>query len=229
MTAMIRDMTREEKPREKFAARPEEASMVDLVAILLRTGTKGASVLDVARQVVELLEGGRPLSGYAMADWRDLVDIPGIGKDKAVTVCAAIELGRRLARRHEKRRLDHMSDPGKVAALFMERLRHENQEHFHVCYLNGKNRFLGEREITVGTMDASLIDVKEIFLWALRFKAQGLIAVHNHPSGFPEPSEDDLAATEKIRDGARLLDMELRDHIIIGDGVYVSLHERGFL
>lgn len=224
----ISEMEEEERPRERFAASPRQASMADLVAILLRTGMKGCSVLELARKVTRRLgEGG--VNWYEDLDYRDLEEIPGIGRDKAITICAAIELGRRLTSYHDKRRLERLNEPEKVARFFMERLRHETQEHFYVCYLNVRNRFLGEREISVGTATSAPVDMKEALKWAIRYKASGLILLHNHPSGYPEPSTDDIDLTKKFMRAAKTLDMSVIDHIVIGDGIYVSLHERGIV
>ncbi len=223
--AMIREIFEEERPREKFAESPARASMVDLVAILLRTGRKGCSVIELARQVTKRLgEGG--LKWYEDLDWRDLQDISGIGKDKAITICAAIELGRRLTAFHDRQALRLLSSPDKVAHFFMERLRHETQEHFHVCYLNVKNRLLGEKEISIGSLSTAPVDLKEAMKWGIRYKAHGLILIHNHPSGDPEPSGEDIRMTRRFARAAELLDMEVLDHVIIGDGVYISLHDR---
>lgn len=223
--AMIRDIMEEERPREKFARSPARASMVDLVAILLRTGRQGCSVVELARQVTKRLgEGG--VRWYEDLDWRDLQDISGIGKDKAITICAAIELGRRLTAYHDKQALLLLNAPDKVARFFMERLRHEMQEHFHVCYLNVKNRLLGEKEISIGSLHAAPVDMKEALKWGIRYKAHSLILIHNHPSGDPEPSRDDIRLTRHFARAAEILDMEVVDHVIIGDGVYVSLHDR---
>lgn len=224
---LIREMMDEDRPRERFARSPRQASLTDLVAILLRTGRQGYSVMELSRDVVERLQENTELNGFEDLDWRDLTEIKGIGPDKAVTICAAVELGRRLSSRHDKRKLTRFNMPGKVADFFMERLRHKTQEHFSACYLNVKNRLLGHREITVGDLNAAPVDLKEILRWGIRYKAHGIILVHNHPSGYPEPSEDDIRVTRQIADAARLIDMEVLDHVIIGDGIYVSLHERG--
>lgn len=224
----VRDLTEEERPREKFAASPSQASMVDLVAILLRTGRKGCSVVELARQVTKRLgEGG--VHWQEDLDWRDLQDISGIGRDKAITICAAIELGRRLTAYHDKQALLLLSSPDRVAGFFMEKLRHETQEHFHVCYLNVKNRMLGEKEISVGSLHTVEADLKETMKWGIRYKAHGLILIHNHPSGDPEPSREDIRMTRRFAEAAKLLDMEVLDHVIIGDGIYISLHDRGIV
>lgn len=228
MAMMIREMDMEDRPRERFALSPGMASMADLVAILLRTGCKGCSVVELAR-IVTCRLGEEGISWHEDLDWRDLQDIPGIGKDKAVTICAAIELGRRLTMLHEKRALERLATPEKVARFFMERLRHKNQEHFFVCYLNVKNRLLGEREISVGDTSSASVDMKEALKWGIRYKAHGLVLIHNHPSGYPEPSERDIRLTRKFVKAAELLDMKILDHIIIGDGAWESLQERGIV
>ena len=226
--AMIREMEEEERPRERFAVSPSLVTMSDLVAILLRTGLKECSVIELARKVTRRLgEGG--VNWYSDLDWRDLTEIKGIGRDKAITVCAAIELGRRLTVYHDKRNLQNLTTPDKVAHFFMERLRHEVQEHFYVCYLNVKNRLLGERRISIGSLSAAPVDMKEALKWGIRYKAHGLILVHNHPSGDPSPSEEDIDLTRRFVRAGDLVDLEVIDHVIIGDGVYVSLHERGVL
>lgn len=224
---LIRDMRHEDKPRERFAESPKLASMTDLVAILLRTGRQGHSVMEIAQEVVDQLESISGINGFEDLHWRDLTDIKGIGPDKAVTICAAVELGRRLASMHDKRRLPDFSEPQQVANFFMERLRHQTQEHFLVAFVNVKTRLLGYREISVGNLNAAPVDIKEAMKWAIRYKAYGLILLHNHPSGDPEPSANDLDVTRTFAAAAKLLDMQVLDHIVIGDGIFVSLHERG--
>ncbi len=226
---LIRDMRREDKPRERFAKAPALASMTDLVAILLRTGRKGCSVMELAREVVDELETTCGIHGYEDLHWRDLLSIKGIGKDKAVTLCAAIELGRRLSSQHRKQDLIDLSTPEEVARFFMEKLRYHTQEHFVIAFVNVKNKLLGYEEVGVGNGRAAPVDVRETMKWALRYKAFGLILLHNHPSGDPEPSPQDIDVTRKFAVAAKLLDMEVLDHVIIGDGLFVSLHERGFL
>lgn len=109
----------------------------------------------------------------------------------------------------------------------MEKLRHESQEHFLICFLNVKNKLLGYKEISIGNMNAASADIKEGMRWALRYKAYNIILIHNHPSGDPEPSRADIGVTKAFSDAAKLLDMSVLDHIIIGDGIFVSLCERG--
>ena len=224
---LIREMRQEDKPRERFAESPQLASLTDLVAILLRTGRQGHSVMEIAQEVVNQLESMSGVNGFDDLHWRDLLDIKGIGPDKAVTICAAIELGRRLSYQYNKRKLPDFSTPDTVSRFFMEKLRHETQEHFLIAFVNVKNRFLGYREVSVGNLNAAPVDIKEAMKWAIRYKAAGLILLHNHPSGDPEPSDNDLDVTRTFAAAAKLLDMQVLDHVIIGDGIFVSLHERG--
>lgn len=224
---LIREMRQEDKPRERFAQSPQLASLTDLVAILLRTGRQGHSVMEIAQEVVNQLESVSGGNDFDDLHWRDLLDIKGIGPDKAITICAAIELGRRLSYQYNKRKLPDFSTPDSVSRFFMERLRHETQEHFLIAFINVKNRLLGYREISVGNLNAAPVDIKEAMKWAIRYKAAGLILIHNHPSGDPEPSDSDLHVTQNFAAAAKLLDMEVLDHVIIGDGIFVSLQERG--
>lgn len=226
---MIKEMRNEDKPREKFASSPNTANLADLVAILLRTGRKGCSVMDMAQEVLEHIRLSAEINGFDNLDWRDLTAIKGIGPDKAITVCAAVELGKRLTKFHNKKKLENFNSPEAVSRYFMEELRHENQEHFIVCFLNTKNRLLGYKEIGIGSLDTVPVDLKEAMRWALRFKAHGMILVHNHPSGYPEPSTADICLTKQFIKAASFFDIKLLDHVIIGDKEFVSLNKNGWI
>lgn len=222
----IRELSKEDRPRERFAESANQVSLVDLVAILLRTGREGHSVLEISAEVVQMLES---LNGFEDLHWRDLTAIKGIGRDKAITLCAAIELGRRLSQSSFSRERPLFNSPDKVSDYFMEMLRHESQEHFYVAFVNVKNRMLGKKEIGVGNLNAAPVDVREIMKWAVRFNAFGMILIHNHPSGDPNPSEEDIQLTKVIRNAAQIFGIRVLDHVIIGDQRYVSFMERGYL
>ena len=224
---LIKEMRPEEKPREKFMHSPDTVDLIDLIAILIRTGRKNHSVKDVARDVVNFFEEQYGNTGMDEPYWKDLTIIPGIGTDKAVTIFAAIELGRRLSGRFYKRNLPDFNSPHKVANYFMEMLRHESQEHLYACYLNTKYKLIGKKEISRGNLNTAPADIKEIMRWGIRMKAKALILVHNHPSGFADPSESDKILTYKVFKAGKLIDVTLLDHIIIGDGIFVSLKEKG--
>lgn len=150
----------------------------------------------------------------------------GLTKRQAVKAEAIVKLSNRISSLAPTQVL--MRTPEKVFTHF-QYLKAEEQEHFIVCFLNIKNRLLGYKEISIGNLNAAPADIKEAMRWALRFKAYGLILVHNHPSGDPEPSRADIHLTKAFAKAANLLDMTILDHLVIGDGIFVSLQERGYL
>lgn len=150
----------------------------------------------------------------------------GLTKRQAVKAEAIVKLSNRISSLAPTQVL--MRTPEKVFTHF-QYLKAEEQEHFIVCFLNVKNRLLGYKEISIGNLNAAPADIKEAMRWALRFKANGLILVHNHPSGDPEPSQADIHLTKAFAKAANLLDMTVLDHLVIGDGIFVSLQERGYL
>lgn len=213
-------------PEKWLRENPKNASLKDLLAVVVGGANNVKSINVVRETASRYIE---PLGGSDDLSYLDLMDISGMTENKALKICAAVELGRRLASRCDKIKMENFSEPGKVADFFMEKLRHENQEHFVTAYVNIKNRLLGWKEITKGNVSAAPIDIKEALKWGIRYKACGLILVHNHPSGDPEPSDEDIAVTKAFVKAARILDMEVLDHVVIGDGVFVSLRERGML
>ncbi len=223
--AMISEMIDEDKPREKFARNPALATDEDLVAILLRTGYRGCGVQDLAREVTTRLGYRSNVEWHGDLNWHDLEEIKGIGRDKAITICAAIELGRRISHRTSAHEAEHMNEPRKVFQYFVDTVWDQTQEEFHVCYLNVKNKLLGEQKISIGNIAAAPVDVKEVLRWGIRYKAYGLILVHNHPSGDPTPSDSDIRLTRKFAAAAELLDMRVLDHVIIGGRKFTSLHD----
>ena len=157
------------------------------------------------------------------------LEIPGIGTDKAVTVCAAVELGRRISRQHVKEAAPDFSTPQAIAGYVMEDLRFLPQEQFGAVYLSTKNQLIAYRTLTIGTINASLAKSREVFRYALRYNAAAVVLVHNHPSGNPEPSHEDIVVTQRIADAGQIMEIPVLDHIIIGDGTFVSLCERGYV
>lgn len=208
----------------KFKENPENASFNDLLAIIVG-GVNSVKGMNVVNETTSRYM--KPLGGTDDLSYLDLMDISGMTENKALKICAAVEMGRRLAGRCDKEKMENFSAPGKVADFFMEKLRHENQEHFIAAYVNVRNRLLGWKEITKGNINAAPVDIKETLRWGIRYKSPGIILVHNHPSGDPEPSDEDIAITKAFVPAARLLDIEVLDHVIIGDGTFVSLHKRG--
>lgn len=219
-------MTAEEEAIWRFESHPELSSLQELITIIL-----GGKSSEIACEVVneygaDTSDRERDSSLLGNAEYHDLMAIKGMTKTRALKLCAAIELGNRLASQSSTRFVS-LSSPEKVYRFFSPKLRYKEQEHLVVAYTNVKNRMLGYKEITKGNLNAAPVDIKEALKWGIRYKAYGLILIHNHPSGFTEPSKEDEDITKAFVSAARLLDMEVIDHVIIGSGSYVSMHERG--
>jgi len=229
MTVEVRHMALCEKPREKFMRQgPKSLTDQDLLAILLRTGIKGHSVLDISREVLRSLPNENV---YYLGETSisDLCAIRGLGVDKAVTVCAAIELGKRISRQRVKQSSPDFSSPQAIADYVMEDMRVLPQEQFAAAYLSTKNQLISFQTLTVGTINASLAKSRDVFRYAIRYNAAAIILLHNHPSGDPEPSREDVTVTQRIAEAGRVMEIPVLDHIIIGDGTFVSLCERGYI
>jgi DNA repair protein RadC len=219
----IRDMPATEKPRERLVSYgPTVLGTAELLAILLRTGRPGASALHLAQQLV----ADFGLAGLVRASVDELCRVPGCGTAKAVEIKAAIELGRRLAVQAPGETLQ-VSSPSEVASVLAAEMAYLEQEHLRVVLLNTKNHILGVHEVYKGSVNASLVRVGEIFREPVRRNCPSVIVAHNHPSGDPAPSAEDIHVTRQIVQAGKLLDIEVLDHIIIGHHRWVSLRERG--
>lgn len=218
-----------DKPYEKcLASGAEGLSETELLAVILRTGAKGVSALMLSGEILKASPGNQGLLGLYQMSHLDLMKIKGVGKVKAVQIKCILELSKRIAKNRVKDNLkfDH---PATIASYYMEDLRHQDQEEMHILMLNTKNRLLGEQKISKGTVNASLISPREIFLQSLHFHAVSIILIHNHPSGDPTPSQDDIALTKRIKNAGEILGIELLDHIIIGDKRYMSFRENSMI
>jgi DNA repair protein RadC len=218
-------------PYEKFLTQgPEGLSDRELLAIILRTGTKEAGVMEVAEQVLHLArEGGKEgLLGLYDLSVSQLSGIKGIGQVKAVRLKCLTELSKRISTTKAKQGLV-FSEPGKVAMYYMEKLRHRDTECVVLVSLDLKNRLIKETVLSSGNVRMSLISPREIFVEALQNKAVHLILIHNHPSGDPTPSESDKELTRIVAAVGEQMGIYLLDHIIIGDKVYTSFRELSYL
>lgn len=227
----MKDMVVSDRPRERLLREGQEVlSNSELLAILLRTGTKGLSALQVAQAILQRAGGLEPLT---RASVEGLCEVPGVGPDKAVTVIAALTLARRLARESaaESPLLD---TPERVVELLREENRSYEVEQLQVVLVNTRRRLLRVERLASGTLDTLLVHPREVFRAAIAVGAAALILVHNHPSGDPTPSEADIRVTRDIIRGGQLLKIEVLDHIILGRRVaererdYVSLRELGY-
>lgn len=220
----IREMPPEERPRERLQKYgPAALATAELIAIIWRSGTKRQNVLTLATHA--LAQYGA-LSQLARASAAELAQLPGVGPAKAVELLAAFELGRRLMTMQPEERMAVRS-PEDIANLLMPEMAAFEQEHLRVVLLDTKHRVAAIREIYIGSLNASPIRVGELFRDAIRQSSAAIIVVHNHPSGDPTPSPDDVQVTRDTYRAGQLLDIELLDHIIIGAQRFVSLKARG--
>ena len=226
MAVMVHEMPEDERPTERLIKDGVDAlSDAALLAILLRTGTKEESVLDLAQQVLAMYDG-RGLIGVMEMAPSELAAIKGIGLAKAASIVAAVELGRRIATK-ASRKNTHISSPKDVAIYAMPHFRYELREHFAVMMLNMKNGVIAMPDISIGSLSASVVHPREVFRAATRYAAASIILLHNHPSGDPHPSFEDLEVTKRIIKAGHVMDIPVLDHVILGDNSFVSLKEEG--
>ncbi len=226
---MERLLPREQRPYEKCEEKGAKAlTNQELLAILLRTGSRKESALELAGRVLHSCPGEDGLMGLCSLSMADLTQLHGIGRIKAMQIKCICELSRRLAK-ETAGPSPQFTSPQTIASYYMEDMRHKKQEELVLLMLNGRNRRIREQIVSRGTVNGSLISPREIFVEALRHHAVNIILMHNHPSGDPSPSEEDLLFTKRVQEAGNLLGVTLLDHIIIGDCQYISLKERGIL
>lgn len=223
----VKELPDSERPYEKcIRYGPQYLSDAELLAVFLRTGMKGKTSVELAQQF--LAAGSGSLLNLYDYSYRSLIQIPGIGSVKAVQLKCIAEISRRIAATVRIRDLC-FDDPGSVAGYYMEKMRHEKKEQFVVCMLDSKCGYLGDSVLTVGSVNASLVSPRDVFIQALQEQAVSIIILHNHPSGKPQPSREDYRVTECIAACGKMLQITLTDHIIIGDNNYYSFREKGLL
>ncbi|MFC0043057.1 RadC family protein [Metabacillus iocasae] len=223
---MIKDFPQDERPRERLIQKGAGSlSNHELVAILLRTGTKDESVLQLSNRILNYFDGLKLLQ-HATVD--EMTNIKGIGDAKAIQIIAAIELGKRIAQLPSEDRYTIRS-PQDGADYMMEEMRILSQEHFVCLYLNTKNQILHKQTIFIGSLNSSIVHPREVYKEAFRRSAASIICLHNHPSGDPTPSREDIEVTKRLKECGDIIGIELLDHLIIGDRKYVSLKEKGYM
>ena len=217
------------RPYEKCETKGEKSlTDAELLAVILRTGAAGKTSVDLASQILSLSKGYSGLSGMYHLSLHHLMEIRGVGKVKALQVKCICELSKRIAAASAREKLS-FHDPGSIAAYYMEKLRHEEQETLICMMLDTKEHLLGEKVISRGTVNASIISPRELFLTALSYHAVSILLVHNHPSGDASPSKEDKLITRRIAAAGELLDICLLDHIIIGDHEFCSFLQEDLL
>lgn len=214
----------DDRPREKLELRGvQNLTDAELVAILLRTGTKGRSVISVAQ---ELINENKNLAILASKTLSDLIKISGIGKDKAVTLLAAFEISRRIQSQSKWFSNKRITSPADVAEIFIPLLRDELKEKFIVVCLNSANKIIKYEVISVGNLNSSVVHPREIFKVAIENSSASIILIHNHPSENPEPSNEDISITRKLVDTGKILDIPVFDHLIIAGNTFTSFVEK---
>lgn len=214
------DMPARERPVQRLRdAGPRAVSNAELLACILQSG----GALDMANRLLVELGG---LEGIARAEGCMLTAIHGIGVAQAVRLLAAVELGRRIAAEPQEEMVQ-IRAPGNAARMLLPLIGHEEQEHFVVLFLDTRNRIVDKEVLYKGTLNQSMIRVSEVFRGAVRRQCAGIIVAHNHPSGDPSPSPEDVALTRRLVEAGKLVEVDVLDHIVVGRGTWVSLRERG--
>ncbi|WP_330999267.1 RadC family protein [Rossellomorea arthrocnemi] len=223
---MIRDFPQDERPRERMIqSGAASLSNQELLAILLRTGTKSESVLQLSNRLLNQFDG---LNLLKDASLEEITKTKGIGLAKAVQIMAAVELGRRISNLAFDDRYSIRS-PEDGANYVMNDMRFLSQEHFVCLYLNTKNQVLHKQTIFIGSLNASIVHPREVFKEAFRRSAASIICIHNHPSGDPTPSREDIEVTKRLVECGRIIGIDILDHLIIGEKKFISLKEKGYL
>ncbi|SHI49359.1 DNA replication and repair protein RadC [Clostridium cavendishii DSM 21758] len=221
----IIDIPQNERPREKIIKYgPDSLSNVELLALLLRTGTSSENVITLSSRILKEVHG---LNGLFSASAEELMCIKGVKEAKATQILALCEIFKRF-RSFEKSEYK-ISSPKDVAELLTDEVRSLEQEVFILIMLNTKNVVIGKKELFKGTLNSSVVHPREVFKEALKKSANSIIISHNHPSGDPTPSKEDVNITLRIKECGKLIGIDLIDHIIIGNNKFISMKEKGIL
>ncbi len=223
------EINRDEMPYErckKFG--PSVLTDTELLAIFIRSGNKDMSVMSIAKNLIGKNENGKGILELSQKDIGELMSYPGIGEVKAVQISCMLEISKRIWKSCNDEPLVFDSI-GKVSNYYKEEMRHLKVEKVFLLLLNTKLMLIRKIELTSGTVNESLINTRDIFSTALKHNAVSIMLMHNHPSGDPEPSRQDIEVTRKINDAGKIIGVRLIDHIVFGDNKYVSMTERGYI
>lgn len=223
----IKNLPENEKPRERLINQGSQSlSDSELLAIILRTGSKTLSVLELSQKILSEFGSLKRLSEVGIGE---LIKYPGIGITKAIQIKASIELGKRIFLDKREFFQESIQNPESAFLLFQEDLLNLSEEHLFCAYLNIKNRCLSKRLIAKGNLNVVYAQPREILRYALQENAVKLILAHNHPSGDLNPSEEDIIFTKRIIEAGKIIGLEILDHLIIGNGGYISLKEKKYI
>lgn len=223
----IRELPENEKPREKLLRYGKESlSNLEILSILIGSGSGGRSAMELASDILSLDRSG--IKYLAECRPEELTSIKGIGTARSCEILAAAELGKRIASIPAEEK-DVISSSADIASIFMERMRYYKKEHFMSLMINAKGQIIEEVEVSVGDLCSSTTHPREVFVDAVRRSAGSVVFVHNHPSGDPTPSEVDIETTRRLMEAGELLGIPVLDHIVIGDGSFVSMKAKGMI
>jgi DNA repair protein RadC len=226
---LIKDLPLEERPRERLQRYGAQVlSDAELLAVLIRTGTRAESALVLAQRILKGDGGKSGLAHVVDSSVEELSKIKGIGTAKAVQIKAAVELGRRISSYNRGQQVT-ITSPLDVKDLLMEEMRFLEKEHFKTILLNIKNHVISIEDISIGSLNSSIVHPREVFKPAIRRSSASIILVHNHPSGDPTPSREDIEVTTRLVDAGKILGIGVLDHIIIGNNSILSLKEKGLM
>lgn len=222
----MKELPEDIRPRERLLKEGSEAlSEAELLAIILRTGSREKTALELASLVMARFTSLRRLHDASVEELRQ---IKGVGLAKSTQIKSALELARRLAQSTDWPR-PVIKSPDDAAGMVMEEMRHLDREHFRALLMNTKNQVIGTDKVSVGTLNSSAVHPRELFRNAIKRSAASVILVHNHPSGDPTPSREDIDITARLIEAGKIIGIEVLDHIIIGDNKFTSLKARGLI
>ena len=225
----MKELPKGEQPYEKFDAYGAESlSDAELLAVILRTGTRGMTAVALARNILGECGTEQGILNIERLSLKELKKLPGVGHVKAIQMKCIAELAKRMAKEEQWERVSFRK-PKSVAEYYMEEFRMKKQEHMLLIMLNTKSGLIADKIVFKGTVNASLVSPRELFMEAMEHGAVYIILLHNHPSGDATPSREDIALTKRIEEAGNLMDIKLLDHIIIGDHKYISFAEQDLL
>lgn len=226
MTLLIKEMHDSDRPRERLMNYgPDKLTNQELLGIIINTGNREESSITVANRIIKDMKTIRELRGLT---YQELISVKGIGEAKAITILAVIELAIRM-HTHSLEEDIYIKSPDDVSNLLMEKMRYYQQEHFVVLYLSTKNMVIHQETMFKGSLNTSIVHPREVYKEAVKRSAAAIICVHNHPSGDPSPSREDIEVTKRLHECGEMIGVDFLDHIIIGSGKYISLKEMNFI
>lgn len=223
----IKDLPEGERPREKlYKYGPKALSNTELLAIIIRTGNKESTAIELSQKLLAGKKEG--ISFLTDTSIQEITKIKGIGECKAAQILAAVELGKRVMTGMHKDK-PKITTPSDIADILMLDMSHLKKEHFKIVMLDTKNQIIGIEDISIGSLNSSIVHPREVYKEAIARSSASIILVHNHPSGDPTPSKEDIAITRRLAEGGDILGIKVLDHIIIGNNRFLSLKEKDII